>query len=117
MYSTNQGDKSKVFNAIQNLIDILGEEFIDSNNTTIYADRFFHIEKFVGIYFGASWAAPCQEFDPMLIDFYNKVNKLSKKIEIIYVNSDEDAGQFNNSISQTPWLAIPFNDSRVMELK
>ena len=53
----------------------------------------------------------------MLIDFYKKVNMINKKIEIIYVNSDEDPGQFNNAISQTPWLAIPFNDSRVMELK
>ena len=109
--------RPKVLDAIQNLIDILGEEFIDAHNVTVYADRFFHIEKFVGLYFGASWAAPCQEFDPMLIDFYKKLNAKNKKIEIIYVNSDEDPGQFNNAISETPWLAIPFNDSRVMELK
>ena len=53
----------------------------------------------------------------MLVDFYRKVNVINKKIEIVYVNSDEDPGQFNSVISQTPWLAIPFNDSRVMELK
>ena len=88
-----------MLNAIQNLIDILGEEFIDSSNTTKYGDTFFHVEKFVGIYFGASWAAPCQEFDPMLIDFYKKVNAINKKIEIIYVSSDEDPGHFNNAIS------------------
>ena len=53
----------------------------------------------------------------MLIKFYNESNKINKKIEIIYVNSDEDAGQFNGQISQTPWLNIPYGDPRVMDLK
>ena len=53
----------------------------------------------------------------MLIDFYKKVNKNHKVFEIIYVNSDEDPGQFNNAITQVPWLAVPYGDSRVMELK
>ena len=53
----------------------------------------------------------------MLIDFYNKVNSISKKIEIVYVNSDEDVAQFYDSIASTPWLSVPFGDSRVMELK
>ena len=102
---------------IQNLIDIFGEEFIDGFGSKKYADVFLHVEKYIGIYFGASWAAPAQEFDPMLLDFYRNANKINKKIEIIYVNSDEDPGQFNSVISSVPWLAIPFNDSRVMELK
>ena len=86
------GGRPKILDAIQNLIDILGEEFIDGAGVRKYADSFFHVEKFVGIYFGASWAAPCQEFDPMLVDFYRKVNVINKKIEIVYVNSDEDPG-------------------------
>ncbi len=98
-------------------MDILGEEFIDCNNQTRFADVFLHTEKFIGVYFGASWAAPCQEFDPILIDFYDKVNRISKKMEIVYVNSDEDVAQFYDSIASTPWLSIPFGDSRVMELK
>ena len=85
-----QGPRPKILDAIQNLRDILGDEFIDGMNATKYADQFFHVEKFIGIYFGASWAAPCQEFDPMLKDFYKSVNLLNKKIEIIYVSSDED---------------------------
>jgi nucleoredoxin len=53
----------------------------------------------------------------MLVDFYQKVNQITKKIEIIYVNSDEDPASFHALVSEIPWLAIPFNDSRVMELK
>ena len=71
-------------------MDILGEEFVDNTGARRYADVFFQVEKFIGIYFSASWAAPCQEFDPMLIDFYKAANKNNKKLEIIYVNSDED---------------------------
>ena len=54
-----QNSRPKVLTAIQNLIDILGEDFVDSTGQTKYADVFFHVEKFVGIYFGASWASPC----------------------------------------------------------
>ena len=53
----------------------------------------------------------------MLVEFYKAANKNNKKIEIIYVNSDEDPNQFNSQLSNFPWLAIPYNDSRVMELK
>lgn len=35
----------------------------------------------------------------------------------MYVHSDEDNGQFNNAITSVPWLAIPYGDSRVMEVK
>ena len=86
----NSKNDDRLYNAIQNLMDILGEEFIDSNGNRKYADTFFHVEKFIGIYFSASWAAPCQEFDPMLIDFYKRINMINKKLEIVYVNSDED---------------------------
>ena len=88
-------EQPRIFNAIQNLMDILGDEFIDCTGARKYADVFFHVEKFVGIYFGCSWAAPCQEFDPMLVDFYHKVNQITKKIEIIYVDSDEEPNSYN----------------------
>ena len=48
-----------LFKAIQNLIDILGEDFVDGQGSRKYADTFFHVENFIGLYFGASWAAPC----------------------------------------------------------
>uniref|UniRef100_A0A7S3CPC7 protein-disulfide reductase n=1 Tax=Strombidium rassoulzadegani TaxID=1082188 RepID=A0A7S3CPC7_9SPIT len=116
-FGDENNGRPAIFKAIQNLMDVLGEEFIDGTGKRRYADTFFSVEKFIGVYFGASWASPCQEFDPMLVEFYNHVNQFSKKIEIIYVNSDEDTGQFNGVISQTPWLSIPFNDPRVMDLK
>ena len=55
----NKQEDDRIYHAIQNLMDILGEEFIDSTGARKYADIFFHVEKFIGIYFSASWAAPC----------------------------------------------------------
>ena len=95
----------------------MGDAFVNSANAARYADEFLHVEHFICLYFGASWAAPCQEFEPMLIDFYHKVNKNHRRVEIVYVHSDEDNGQFNNAITQVPWLAVPYGDSRVMEIK
>ena len=110
-------EEQKVYKTINNLIDILGENFLDRQGAPKYADIFFHVTKFVGIYFSANWASPCQEFDPMLVDFYEKVNAMTKQIEIIYVSSDEDPNQFNNQLQRFPFVSIPFNDPRLMELK
>ena len=110
-------DEHRIYKAIGNLIDILGESYLDRNGASKYSDVFFPVQRFVGIYFGACWAAPCQEFDPMLVEFYNKVNQVNKQIEIIYVSSDEDASQFNAMLSKFPFLSIPYNDARLMELK
>ena len=106
-----------MLDSVQNLLDIFGDEFIDSKGQRVFADHFLTVEKYVCLYFGCAWAAPAQEFDPMLLDFYEKVNKDRKVIEIIYVNSDEDHGQFNQIVSNVPWIAIPYKDTRVMELK
>jgi len=39
-------------------------------------------------YFSASWCRHCKEFTPLLVDFYNEVNKESKKLEIIHLSYD-----------------------------
>ena len=75
--------EDRVYNSISNLMDILGENFIDRTGAAKYADIFFNVTKFVGIYFSAHWASSCQGFDPMLVEFYKKVNKNNKQIEIL----------------------------------
>ena len=70
----------------------MGDQFVNHANAARYADEFLHVEKFICLYFGASWASPCIEFEPMLQKFYQKVNEHHRQLEIVYVHSDEDNG-------------------------
>ena len=53
----------------------------------------------------------------MLLEFYNDVNYPEKRFEIIQITSDQDEIAFNEYFGGMPWVAIPFNDSRVKSLK
>lgn len=44
-----------------------------------------------------------------LIQFYNKINNTTKKLEIVYCSCDETEDEFNKSIINHPWLILPFN--------
>lgn len=66
----------------------------------------------MGIYFSANWYPQCQSFTKLLTDVYKQIKeKEGKKLEIIFVSSDEDLNAFHNYYeSYMPWLAIPFSD-------
>lgn len=65
---------------------------------------------FIGVYFSAHWCPPCKAFTPVLGDFYNKVNKDKKQIEIVFSSCDNDLSQFNGYFNSMPWIAFPFGD-------
>lgn len=69
--------------------------------------------KIVGLYFSASWSPYCQAFTPILIDFYNEINIEEKQFEIILVPRDQKKEDFEEYYSKMPWLALPFEDSRI----
>lgn len=60
----------------------------------------------IGIYHGAHWCNPCQQFIPYLIQLYNFLNREGKIFEIIYISHDVSDSQWKNSIAQMPWLAF-----------
>ena len=68
--------------------------------------------EFVGIYFSAHWCPPCRGFTPVLSEFYNEVNKDGKKVEIIFVSSDQDEAAFKDYFSSMPFKACPFDIDR-----
>jgi nucleoredoxin len=62
---------------------------------------------YLGFYFSAHWCAPCRGFTPTLSKFY-KDFAASKNFDIVFVSSDEDAGQFGGYFGSMPWKALPF---------
>ena len=68
--------------------------------------------EFVGIYFSAHWCPPCRAFTPVLGQFYDEVNKDGKKIEIIFVSSDQDDAKFKDYFASMPWKACSFEIDR-----
>ena len=68
------------------------------------------------IYASASWCPPCREFYPVLVEFYNAVNRTSKQIEIIWLSRDRGQEEFESTKKNLPWLAVPFNQSHINEL-
>ena len=65
--------------------------------------------KIVGLFFSAQWNPVCQEFGPLLIDFYEKYS-IEKDFEICFISVDEDAGEFKDYFQTMPWIAISFDD-------
>jgi nucleoredoxin len=63
-------------------------------------------DKFVGIYFSASWCPPCRTFTPKLVEFRNQ-NK--KQFEVVFVSSDgseEDQFKYIKKANMK-WLTLP----------
>ena len=62
-------------------------------------------EKYVGLYFSASWCGPCRKFTPKLIEFRNKHEE---EFEVILVGGDGSAKAQANYMKKygMPWLAM-----------
>ena len=68
--------------------------------------------EFIAIYFSAHWCPPCRNFTPVLSSFYEEVNKDGKKMEIIFVSSDQDENAFKEYFSTMPWKACLYEVDR-----
>ncbi|MDC0510792.1 thioredoxin-like domain-containing protein, partial [bacterium] len=60
----------------------------------------------LGLYFSAHWCPPCRGFTPKLAEYYSA--GLKDKLEIVFVSSDQDKGQFDGYLSEMPWPALSF---------
>lgn len=61
----------------------------------------------IGLYFSAHWCPPCRGFTPKLAEYYNE--GLKDNMEIVFVSSDKDSGQFDEYFKEMPWLALPYD--------
>ena len=70
----------------------------------------------IGFYFSALWCPPCVGFNPVILDFYKKVNKEQKNFEIIMCSLDEDEDDFKQYLNKLPFPAIDYSDPKLEEL-
>eukprot|EP01022_Parablepharisma_sp_SALTPOND_P009429 TRINITY_DN139194_c0_g1_i1.p1 TRINITY_DN139194_c0_g1~~TRINITY_DN139194_c0_g1_i1.p1 ORF type:complete len:154 (-),score=17.17 TRINITY_DN139194_c0_g1_i1:105-566(-) len=93
----------------------LGTSFVDKQ-FPVGTERLKDV-KAIGLYFSAHWCPPCKMFTPQLAKLYTEVNTPAKQIEIIFVTSDKDQKSWSDYYATMPWLAIPFGDARIPQLK
>ena len=64
-------------------------------------------QKYLILYFSASWCKPCHEFNPEFVKWYNE-NKGGKEIEVILVGMDSDTAAIKKYMKDQsmPWLAF-----------
>jgi len=67
----------------------------------------------VGLYFGAGWCGPCNDFTARSKDTYAKLTKATSPVEIIYISCDRDQPGFEHYYCKHPWLALPFSERDV----
>ena len=65
---------------------------------------------FIAIYFGAHWAPPCRLFTTTLSEFYSKINKDEKLLEVVFCSIDGNEAAFERNYNQMPWCAIPYTE-------
>lgn len=75
--------------------------------------------KKIGIYFSASWCPPCRAFTPQLVAAYNQLKAEGKPFEVVLVTHDRDEASMRGYMKShdMPWLAVPFGDKHLDELK
>jgi len=95
--------------------EAMGDEFMSGDGEMVELSAIrgeAHEGKVIGLYFSAHWCPPCTTFTPLLVKTYEKLKADGKEIEVVFVSSDKDMGQFREYFATMPWLAIPPGDKR-----
>ena len=88
-------------------------ELVSSRNGVLhpYLDAEFEKKKVIGLYLSAQWCAPCRQFTPKLVAYYNKVTAAHPEFEILFVSYDKTAPGMERYMrdDQMPWPALNFD--------
>lgn len=67
------------------------------------------------LYFGGKWDPACRRFNRLLSDFYHRVNKENKEIEVVFVSSDNSLEDFEDNKKDMPWLSVSYQSTETIE--
>ncbi|KAK7386876.1 hypothetical protein VNO78_27222 [Psophocarpus tetragonolobus] len=66
--------------------------------------------KTVGLYFYSSSFGSCSDFNPTLVEVYEKLKAKGENFEVVMISLDDDEESFKEVLESVPWLSLPFND-------
>jgi nucleoredoxin len=96
-----------------NIASLVKGELVSSGNGVLhpYLDAEFEKKKVIGLYLSAQWCAPCRQFTPKLVAYYNKVAAAHPEFEILFVSKDKSASVMERYMrdDQMPWPALNFD--------
>jgi nucleoredoxin len=92
---------------INTLADLLGTSVVDNSKQLIPVASLNGHEEVLGLYFAARWHPQSCGFTNHLVKLHSK---LSDRLQVVYISSDENIQQWTTFFAKMPWLAVPFND-------
>ncbi len=96
-----------------NIASLVKGELVSSRNGVLrpYLDAEFEKKKLIGLYLSAQWCAPCRQFTPKLVAYYNAVAAAHPEFEIVFVSKDKSASVMERYMrdDQMPWPALSFD--------
>jgi nucleoredoxin len=97
------------------LIDLLGPALVSRRGQVPTADALAGKTR-VGLYFSGSDCHACQAFTPVLATVYRNMAlgayaglPMRRQLEVVLVSMDRSRAAFRDSLLQTPFLALPFD--------
>ena len=101
LHSKNENDSEKsIFPRNEMLIP---DKLLDASGNFFSSE--FLKQKYIGLYFSASWCGPCRKFTPKLVEFRNK---FSDEFEVILIGADGSSKAQANYMKKysMPWYAM-----------
>jgi thiol-disulfide isomerase/thioredoxin len=82
----------------------------DNGSMARFDDETFASKKLIALYFAANWCPACRQFNPQLVEYYNRVKAEHPEFEIILVSGDRSAVGMEAHIrtARMPWPAVDF---------
>ena len=82
---------------------IIPETLLKIDGESVSSDQLKN--KYIGLYFSASWCGPCRKFTPRLVEFRNR---FQDDFEVILIGADGSAKAQANYMKKysMPWLAM-----------
>ncbi|HEV2804577.1 MAG TPA: thioredoxin-like domain-containing protein [Chthoniobacterales bacterium] len=88
-------------------------DLVTSRNGVLhpYLDAEFEKKKLIALYRSAQWCAPCRQFTPKLVAYYNQVAAAHPEFEVLFVSNDKSAAAMEGSMrnDQMPWPAVSYD--------